>query len=488
MASVTGVEVMTGPMASVVAPPASIKVPTTPKVPASPKVKATPKRLPSQRAPPRMSSSIARPKTPKAEAAASEAGGASSHHTGSMGLSKRELGIETASTTTPEDGSEASEPVAPRPPPRSCLKHADLTRALLSAMTPSKSVVWGDLPCGEGAHSKWSEGGRRWIKAKYVQKSRKGGSSGGKKDKAAAPTPRYAMTEVERAEQKLAKILARAERTGDGDSSPAPGTRPKLRARGAGSPSGRRAAKGGSGSQSDRATGSAPPKAAAAESHASTERGRASPTLLGGSGSSVESSSDSSFDSSFISDGSDGSSSSGGGGETAGGGGEGATGGGGSGGAPFAANGSAKAPEEEGPTTAAEATAQAAVRAAAGLAMESAQASQLRVNVFSMLFGEAGPDAQAAAAAAAAAADAKQMMMVVDVTDGEKAAAQQTPGAEVEVEGAAAERPHDGGGVGGGASRVPLEGITASASSSVVDEAAADVEVTAATRAALFAR
>ena len=155
-------------IASVVSSMASVAS-HRPVAAASPKAKGTPKRLPSQRAPPRMSSSIARPKPPKSEDLAEEL----RHPAANLSSSGTGLGIETAATTTPEDGSEASEaaaPIPPPPPPKSCLKHTDLTTALLSAMAPAKSVVWGDLPRGEGAHSKWSEGGRRWIKAKYVQK------------------------------------------------------------------------------------------------------------------------------------------------------------------------------------------------------------------------------------------------------------------------------------------------------------------------------
>ena len=129
----------------------------------------------------------------------------------------------STSTATPSDtASESGSNAAPDameavPPLKSSLKSTDLTRRLSALMSPSKRVVWGDLPRGEGAHSKWSEGGRRWIKAQFVQKARAKASKGGSADATRAaqnrsPTPRYAMSEIERAEEKLKAIQVRAER------------------------------------------------------------------------------------------------------------------------------------------------------------------------------------------------------------------------------------------------------------------------------------
>ena len=441
-------------IASVVSSMASVAS-HRPVAAASPKAKGTPKRLPSQRAPPRMSSSIARPKPPKSEDLVEEL----RHPAANLSSSGTGLGIETAATATPEDGSEASEaaaPIPPPPPPKSCLKHTDLTTALLSAMAPAKSVVWGDLPRGEGAHSKWSEGGRRWIKAKYVQKSRKG-SPGPKKDKAGA-TPRYAMTEVERAEEKLAKIMARdsarAERAAlGGDAAPGtPGTpgRAGARARSR-SPARRSAAKGGSngGSQSDRAVesaASAKAEVVAEERLVATERGRTLPALnkRGGSGRSHTPSDDelgigdaagSSVGAGVISSGSSGSGSS----SDGSGGGDAAVSSSGDGaisgvessptGASRAGTSSVDAPTTTTPVpNRAEDAAQAAVREVTDAAMaDAAQTATLKANVFSMLFGaqqqqqdptdEAGQSEAAVHVTPAVIIDAKQMMAVVEVTD-----------------------------------------------------------------------
>ena len=209
------------------------------------------------------------------------------------------LGIETPQTATPENGSEADEQPMPTPKqaPRSALKSTDITSRLLGAMSPNKSVVWGDLPRGEGAHSKWSEGGRRWIKAKYVQKSRKKNATVGK---SAGATPRYAMSEIERAEEKLQKLSARdsarAEKgAADKVAAGTPDASGSARGRGRGrggmpprAPGGRGSGGSGgsaSGSQSERlaAAGASPAAtAAAAAAHAATERGSSSKGVSSG--------------------------------------------------------------------------------------------------------------------------------------------------------------------------------------------------------------
>ena len=184
----------------------------------------------------------------------------------------------STSTATPSDtASESGSNAAPDameavPPLKSSLKSTDLTRRLSALMSPSKRVVWGDLPRGEGAHSKWSEGGRRWIKAQFVQKARAKASKGGSADATRAaqnrsPTPRYAMSEIERAEEKLKAIQVRAERREAAAAAAAAAV-----AASAGAASERRApsptaamrgANGGrarAGSQSDRAVGASPAK------------------------------------------------------------------------------------------------------------------------------------------------------------------------------------------------------------------------------------